>query len=168
MVLAAAAIALGATGLGLQMKGQYEAGKAAEARAKSEAAMAEYEAKLREREATEAQEAAAYEEKKLRKGGERLKARQRMLYGKAGVAPEGSPFEVMEETAFELEMEALNIRQGGTVGYQRYTTGAALSRLSGRSALLRGRAARRASNLAINAVTCTPVRIIWTANCAVE
>lgn len=138
-------LALGGTGLGLQMKGQYEAGKAAEAQAKSEAAWHEYNAQLAQREATEAQEAAAYEEKKFRKGGKRLKARQRALYAKAGVTFEGSPLEKMEETEYELTMEALNIRHGGQLGYQRYTAEAALKRMAGKSALLRGRAARRAS-----------------------
>lgn len=135
----------GATGLGLQMKGQYEAGKAAETQTKSQAAWNEYSARLTEREAAEAQEAAAYEEKKFRRGGERLKARQRVLYAKAGVTPEGSPLEVMEETAAELEMDALMIRRGGQLGYQRYTAEAGLERMAGRSALLKGRAARRAS-----------------------
>jgi len=141
----AAIIALTATSIGLQIGGQYQAGKEAEAQAKSQQAWNEYNAQLAEREAKEAQEAAAYEESKFRKGGERLKARQRTLYAKAGVTPEGSPLEVMEQTASELEMDALMIRRGGQLGYQRYTAGAALERFAGKSALLRGRATRRAS-----------------------
>jgi len=140
-------LALGGTGLGLQMKGQHEAGKAAVAQAKSQAALQEYNAKLAEREAVETQEAAAYEESKHRKGGERLKASQRVAYAKAGVTPEGSPLEKMEQTASELEMDALMIRRGGELGYQRYTAEAGLQRMAGRSALLRGRAARRASRI---------------------
>lgn len=135
---------MGGTGLGLQMKGQYEAGKAADAQAKSQAAWNDYNAQIAEREAGETQAAAAYEESKLRKGGERLKARQKVLYAKAGVTPEGSPLDVMEQTAAELEMDALMIRRGGQLGYQRYTAEAGLERMVGRSALLRGRAARRA------------------------
>ena len=132
-------------GLATQLVGQYKAGQAAEAEAESQAAWNEYNAQLAEREATEAQEAAAYEEKKFRKGGERLKARQRALYAKAGVTPEGSPLEKMEETAYELEMDALMIRRGGQLGYQRYTAEAGLERMAGKSALLRGRAKRKAS-----------------------
>lgn len=147
----AAIIALGATGLGLQLAGQYKAGQAAEAQAESEAAMREYNAQLAEREAAEAQEAAAYEERKFRKGGVRLKARQRALYAKAGVTPEGSPLEVMEQTAVELEMDALMIRRGGQLGYQRYTAEAGLQRIAGRSALLRGRARRRAAQFGMAA-----------------
>lgn len=136
---------LGIAGLATQLVGQYKQGQAAEAQTESEQAWHEYNAKLAEREATEAQEAAAYEEKKLRKSGERFKARQRMLYAKAGVSLEGSPLEVMEETATELEMDALMIRRGGQLGYQRYSAEAGLERMAGKSALLRGRSARRAS-----------------------
>lgn len=141
---AIAAIAIGGTGLGLQMKGQMEAGKARERQAKEQAAWQEYNAKLAEREGTEAQAAAAHEERKHRKAGERLKARQRVALGKAGVLPTGSALEVLEETATELEEDALMIRRGGQVGAQRLTAEAQLSRMTGRSALLRGRAARRA------------------------
>jgi len=137
-------LALGGA-FGLQMKGQYEAGKAAEAQAESEAEWAEYRAKLQEREAAERLEAAAIEEKKHRKAGARLKARQRVLVGQAGILPIGSPFEVMKETATELEMDALMIRRGGMVGAQALTAEAQFSRYAGRSALLRGRSARRAS-----------------------
>ncbi len=144
MVLGAIALALGGTGLGLQMKGQYEAGKAAEAQAKSEAAWQDYNAKLAEREAIETQTAAAFEERKHRKAGERLKARQRVLFGKAGIQPTGSALEVLEGTASELEIDALMIRRSGTVGARRLTAEAQLSRMAGRSALLRGRSARRA------------------------
>ncbi len=145
--LVIAAVVLGGTGLGLQMKAQHEQGKAAEAQGKSEAAWREYNAKLSEREATEAQATAAHEEKKHRKAGERLKARQRVAIGKAGVLPTGSLEDILEETASELEIDALNIRRGGEVGAQRLTAEAQLSRFAGRSALLRGRAAKRASRV---------------------
>ena len=149
--LAITAIAGGATGLGLQMKGQYEAGKAAQAQAKSEAGIREYEAKLIERQKLETQEAAAFEERKHRKAGERLKARQRVALGKAGVLPTGSVLEVLEETATELEIDALMIRRSGQVGARALTAEAQLTRMAGRSALLRGKAARRASRFGMAA-----------------
>ncbi len=142
-----AAVVLGGTGLGLQVKAQHEAGKAAERQAESEAAWSEYNAKVQERAATEEQTAAAFEERKQRKAGERLKARQRAVLGKAGVLPEGSPLDVLEETATELEIDALLIRRGGQVGAQQLRSGAQLSRMTGRSAIMRGRAAKRAGRL---------------------
>ncbi len=145
--LAITALGVGGGGLGLQMKGQHQAGKAAERQAKNEAILQEHNAKLKEREATERQEAASVEERKHRKAGERLKARQRVQAGQAGVEPVGSLKKVQEETADELEIDALMIRRGGTVGAARLTADAQLSRLSGRSALLRGRSARRAGRI---------------------
>lgn len=143
---APAAIAtMGGVGMGLGLLGQYQAGKSAEQQAESQAAWHEYNAQLAEREARETQEAAAYEEEKLRKGGVRLKATQRARYAKAGVGFEGSPLDVLEQTAYELETEALMIRRGGQAGYQRYTAEAGLQRIAGKSALLKGRAKRRAS-----------------------
>lgn len=142
-----AALILGGVGLGLGVKGQYQAGKAAQAQAKSEAAWQEYNAKLAEREAVEKLTAAGVEEKKFRKAAERLKARRRTQAGKAGLLPIGSIEEVAIETATELEADALMIRRGGQVGAQFLTAEAAMSRLRGRSALLRGKAARRAGRL---------------------
>ena len=142
-----AILALGGTGLGLQMKGQHEAGKAAAAQAKSQAALDEYNAQLAEREAVEARDVAAFEERRFRKGGERLKARQRAAFAKAGVTFEGSPLEVMEQTAIELETDALMIRRSGQLGAGRLTAEAGLQRFAGRSALLRGKAKRRAGTI---------------------
>ncbi len=140
-------IALGATGLGLQVKGQLEQGKAAERQAKDEAILAEHDAKLAERERQELQESAAFEESKQRKAGARLKARQRVAAGKAGIEPIGSFEKVQDETEQELELDALLIRRGGTIGARRLTAEASISRLRGRSALLRGRSARRAGRI---------------------
>lgn len=147
--------AMGATGLGLGVLGQFQAGRAAEAQAESQAAWHEYSARLSEREARETQEAAAYEEEKLRKAGVRLKATQRARYAKAGVMLEGSPEDVLVETAEEIAMDALMIRRGGMAGAQRYTAEAALERMAGKSALLKGRAARRASYWGMGATALT-------------
>lgn len=147
VVATTAAIIIGGTGLGLQVKAQHEAGKAAQVQAKSENAWEEYNAKLAEREATEAQTAAGEEERKFRKAAARKKARLRTQIGKAGILPIGSAELIQEELTTELEEDALNIRRGGQVGAQRLTAAAQLSRFAGRSALLRGKAARRAGRI---------------------
>ncbi len=143
----AVGLILAATAIGVQMKAQHEKGKAEQAQAKNEALWAEHNAKIAEREAEEAQTVAASEERKQRKAGARLKARRITQAGKAGIEPIGSFEKVQEETATELEIDALRIRRGGQTGAQRLTAEASLSRLSGRSALLRGRAARRAGRI---------------------
>ena len=140
-----AAIALGGTGLGLQMKGAHEAGKQAEAQAKSQNEWNEYNAKIAEREALVKLDTAAAEERKHRKEGERIKARRRTQAGQAGILPELSFEDVQKETTTELEIDALNIRRSGQAGAQALTAEAQLSRMSGKSALLRGKATRRAS-----------------------
>ena len=145
MGLAAAVIAIGATGIGVSAIGQYQAGQAAEAQAKSQREWHEYNAGLAEREAAEARDVAAKEETRLRKGGERLKATQRARFAKAGVTTEGSPALFLAEQAIEIEEDALMIRRGGQLAGQRLTAEAGLSRMAGRSALLRGKASLRAS-----------------------
>jgi hypothetical protein len=134
-----------AVGLGVGVAGTLQAGREAEAAGKSQAAWDEYNAKLAEREAVETQEAAAVEERKLRKGGARLKAKQRVGFAQAGVTFEDSPMAFLEQTASEIELGALEIRRGGQVGAQQLKASAVLSRLKGKSAILRGRAKRRAS-----------------------
>lgn len=138
-----AAVVLGGTGIGLQAKGQHEAGKAAQAQAKSEAAWEQYNAQIAEREAIEAQNVAAFEERKTRKAGAREAARKRVLLGKAGVS--GISAELLEEEqATEVELDALIIRRGGTVGAKNLQASAQLSRSKARASLLRGKAARKA------------------------
>lgn len=137
--------ALTTAGIGLGVAGTLQAGREAEAAGRSQRAWDEYNAQLAERQAVEEQEAAAVEERKLRKGGARLKARQRVGFAKAGVTFEGSPMAVLEETASEIELDALQIRRGGQVGAQQQRAAAVLSRLKGKSAILRGKAKRRAS-----------------------
>lgn len=145
MPLEAYIIATAATGIGVAVAGQYQAGQAAKAQAKSQAEWHEYNAKLAEREAAEARDVAAAEESKFRKGGERLKATQRARYAQLGVTPEGSPEAFAKEQAIEIEKDALTIRRGGQIASQRLTAEAQLQRFAGKSALLRGKASLRAS-----------------------
>ncbi len=143
MPLLITAIAVGGTGIGLQAKAQHEAGKAAQAQSKSEAAWQQYNAEIADREAVEAQNVAAHEERATRKAGAREAARKRVVFGQAGVS--GVSRELLEEEQFtELELDALTIRRGGTVGAKSLQASAQLSRSKARGSLLRGKAARRA------------------------
>lgn len=75
--------------------------------------IAEYNASLLEYQAEVSRKTAKYEEARLRRVAGRVKSRQRALYAKAGVTFEGSPLEVMKETAAEAETDALMIRYAG-------------------------------------------------------
>ena len=125
MALGTLAIIAGGAGLGLQMKGQYEAGKAAQAQAEtqqailernaqSQQAIANYNAQLLERQAEEERVATRKEAEKFEKEGRRLRSMQRVQLARGGVlATEGTPALLLEETAQELEQERLDILTEG-------------------------------------------------------
>lgn len=55
-------------------------------------------------------------------------------YGAAGVTLEGSPLDVLEESATNAELDALLIRQGGQARAARYRASALLARYEGKAA----------------------------------
>jgi len=94
----------------------------------------QYNASVAERDAESARQSAEYEAALKRKEGEKLLGRQRALFGKAGVTFEGSPLMLMEQTASDIEMDALMIERGGKLTEQRYQSEATLSRMQGTAA----------------------------------
>ncbi len=84
---------------------------------------ADYNAKVARQNATYAEQSAqqqrqiaAENERRQRLRTTKLLGAQKAGYAKAGVTMEGSPLEVMAETASQGELDALNIRYGGEVG----------------------------------------------------
>lgn len=134
-------------GTGIAAYGTIQAGKEAEQLGETQRAIHEYNRALDIRQAQERLDVGVAEESRFRTAGEKLKARQRAGYAKAGVTIEGSPMDQLEETAIQLESGALTIRRNAAVGAADLMASAELSRVAGRSALTRGRAARRASYL---------------------
>lgn len=98
----------------------------------------EYNAAVAARDAEASKQAAGYEAGQKRKETERLLGRQRALYGKAGVTFEGSPLELMEETAAAGELDAMMIEREGKLRGSRYMEEAQLSRMKGRGAARAG------------------------------
>ncbi|MCF7811450.1 hypothetical protein K9N50_10735 [bacterium] len=94
----------------------------------------QYNAAVAERDAEAARQSAEYEAALKRREGEKLLSRQRALYGKAGVTFKGSPLMLMEETAADIEMDALMIERTGKLTASRYGEEATLSRMKGTSA----------------------------------
>lgn len=125
MVLSALAIAGGATGLGLQLKGQYEAGKAAQAQAETQQAIlnqdaaardaiAKHNAEIARRQAEDEREAARIAAEKFEKEGEQFVGTQKVQIARGAVlSAEGTPALLLEETAQELEQERLDILKEG-------------------------------------------------------
>jgi len=122
----------------------YQAGKQAAEYGKSQQEIMNYNAMLDKREAEQTLSVAAYEEGRHRRAGEKFKAEQRVAYAHAGVTPEGSPMDILESTAINLEEDAQIIRMGGQIGASELTTSAQMRKIAGRSALLKGQAQRRA------------------------
>jgi len=94
----------------------------------------EYNAQVAERDAESARQSAEYEAGLKRREGEKILGTQRALFGKAGVTFEGSPLMLMEQTAADVEMDALMIERGGVLTSQRYQSEATLSRMKGQAA----------------------------------
>jgi len=127
MSIAAAGMVLTAIGTAVGAYSQYEQGR-------SQQKWSEYNAAIAERDAEFARQSAEYEAGLIRREKEKTLARQRALYSKAGVTLEGSPLELMAETAGEYEMDALMIERGGKLESQRYRSEAQLSRMKGSAA----------------------------------
>lgn len=96
-------------------------------------ATAKFNAELETQRARAEMESAAYEEKQVRRERSRLLSRQAALYGKAGVKMEGSPLDVMAETAAESELEALMTRKYGAVKAGQALSQAQIDRFMGRA-----------------------------------
>jgi hypothetical protein len=119
---AAAGYAITAIGAGASAYGQVQQGH-------DQARMAAYNAKLAERNAKIAKENATYEARQKRKETARLIGKQRALYSKSGVTMEGSPLDVLQETAAQGEMDALMIERGYAQQGAAYTSQAQLARM---------------------------------------
>jgi len=127
MSLAAAALVTSIAGTAMSVYSQVEQGK-------SQNEWSQYNAAVAERDAVAAQQSAEYDAAQKRKETAKLIGRQRALYGKAGVTFEGSPLELMEETASQGELDALMIEREGKLKAGNYQSEAALSRMKGSSA----------------------------------
>lgn len=91
-------------------------------------------ARMEAQRAVEARAQAALEEYRHRKESRRLLSRQKSLFLKAGVRMEGTPLEVIGETAAEAELDALMIRKYGYVAAREAAQKRAIYRMGGRAA----------------------------------
>lgn len=131
-------------GAGIAAAGSYQQGRAQEAMAKYNQAMAQREAQRFQVESQAAERDARIAASAQRRQAEKFKGSQRAAYAASGVTFEGSPLLVMQATAANLELEALETErrgqiQAGLLREQGYTR-AAESELMG----FRGRSAKRA------------------------
>lgn len=122
-----AGLILSVVGTAASAVGQMQAGKSQEEWNK-------YNAEVSRQNAIAARQSAEYDAERTREAGEKLKARQRVLYAKSGVSLEGSPTDVILGTTEDIEMDAMAIIRRGLIAGQQYESQAALSEMQGSAA----------------------------------
>jgi hypothetical protein len=127
MIAAGAAVASTA----VSAVGAIQQGKAAQASAK-------FNADMMSRNAQIARQQAAAEEEKHRRLTYMRQGAARAAYGASGVSIEGSPLDILEQSAAQEELDALNIRYRGEIGAQSAEGQADLSLMRGESAMSAG------------------------------
>ena len=99
--MAEAAAAMAIVGTGMEMAGNY---KSAQEQAKAE----KFNAYISEQRAKNIRQAKDEEIRKIRRNKDSMFATQKAKYAKAGVLFEGSPLEVMTDTATQFEIDVAN------------------------------------------------------------
>ena len=141
---AVAAISM-AVGTGVSALGQIQQGQAAAAEAKSQQAMAEYNAKIQEQEAKMAEQKAGFESRRHAKAAQRQAGSLLALTGASGVVPGvGAPLEIERVQEIESDLERQLITYEGQVSASRSRSQAALDRMQGKVYGQRAKSARTA------------------------
>lgn len=101
-------------------------------------ASAKFNADMQNRNALIARQQAGAEEEKQRRLTYMRQGAANAAYGASGVAMEGSPLDILEQSAAQEELDALNIRYRGEIGAQSAEGQAELSRMRGSAAAQAG------------------------------
>mgnify|MGYP003630927203 FL=1 len=108
--------------------------KASQAAAKQTKLMADYDAKVKENEKILLARSARDEEKRLRKGSEKLKSAQVVAASKSGtVVGTGSNLLALRDVAMGTELDAITIRYASSIEQQKKTQQAAMIKAKGAS-----------------------------------
>ena len=126
-----ASVAATATGATVAAVGQHQAGKAEDKAQKRNAA-------IQMQQAANERKAALYQAEQISEEGQKLKARQNVLFSKAGVGLAGTPLLVIQDTQKAVEQDIRMSILGGTQRAGYYEAGAGLSLLRGKSAMKAG------------------------------
>jgi len=139
-LISAIVVAAGAVGTGLQAYGQLQAGKAAQEQGKAEQRILDYNASLKEREATAARERAMEEARMFEERGRELQGTQKVTLAKGGVlSSEGTPALLMTEMARNLEADRNKIIKEGYLAESTLRSEAKGLRYEGMAAKVRGK-----------------------------
>lgn len=102
--------------------------------ANAQAAAAEYQGKLQERNAAIIQQQTSAEMEDQRRENRRRLSALRVAYGASGFEMAGSPLDVLEDTAIEGELDVSKIEYQGKLRALEQTDNAELSRMEAKSA----------------------------------
>jgi len=143
-------------GTGLQAVTQIQAGREAQAQAESAQNIANRNAALMEREAKAIKAKTEFEQKRQVEAAARIKSRLRARLAATGAVPDiGTPLLIQEEQAEELELKQILIGYEGQVEAAKARSQAELDRLTGRIAIKKGKAAKRAGYIGAGATLLT-------------
>jgi hypothetical protein len=106
--------------------------------ANAQSSAAKFNARMGEQNAILAEQQAAEDERLQRLKGRKAIGATRAGYGASGVNLEGSPQDILEESAAAIELDALKIRHEGQIRANAYRSGAALDRAQGSAARTSG------------------------------
>lgn len=101
------------------------------AAAKSAKAVGEYNAKVAENEAILLARQKRDQEESLRQESDRLQGTQRLAVAGSGVQMTGSPLQILADTYFSTEEDAVNIQYASSIGQGQKQSEAALARTEG-------------------------------------
>lgn len=124
--MAWAPLALSIVGTGMSVAGALSQANVARA-------TGEYNAQLAEQNAVLAGQQAAEEERRFRVASRKQLGAMRAAYSASGVELEGTPMDVLAESAYVAELDALTIRRGGEASAAALQSQATLDRLYGRA-----------------------------------
>jgi len=128
----AMAMTMMAAGTGIQAFSQYQAGK-------EEAAYRKQNAAILAAEAERSKEVYGEQAREKRKEGQRMKARQTVLFAKAGVvAGTGTPLIVTQESERRIENQARIVEEHGQFAYSSGMSAASIQKKMGKSAARSG------------------------------
>jgi hypothetical protein len=127
--------------------GELQKGAATQAQAEASARLYEYNAAVARQNAEVARQAAAQEEGEYRKRTRALMGSQIAQFGRAGVTMEGTPLEVLGETAAEAELNAQRLRYRGELEAWKYLSSANISSAQAAQEMAYGEYAGRAGML---------------------
>lgn len=109
-----AAGAVAAVGAMFEIAGNLNEGLAQDREGRATAKALEHNAELKERNADQIERQTAEDERRLRIQNRAIIGTARANYGASGVTLEGTAMDVLQDSAANAEMDALNFRLGGT------------------------------------------------------